>query len=506
MDPFIRSLFLFYSSKAPVSRTKNNKTKKDFDLLIKNILVKEDIIEEWRDKLSNRSEYTIDKFYNCLFDGLCENKISLIQAGQMLALRAGRYDEIGVYYDASASAYQIMGVLTGDKSLCNLTNVIKYDKETKSDIYSVFLKKLKPLLKNKKLDVFKNENFDKNDIQYFINNFDRKIIKAIIMPLIYGKTPSGFADDLKDFFKKGDIYPSKGVLLQLASQIIRELNNDPIFNSVNLFMAAMRTFAGMLSDIDYVYIFGPYNRVNMKYNEETIDRINIYAAYKNKSKVRYRINRVNLTKVSRDSSGKPLRSKRKIVNAFVANFIHYLDSYICHQLIDEMMKEQKPIGTIHDCFYVRPNDSFMVNKHYKYGLIKAMFISKFNFYKWVYALLYYQFVNDNDVEEEKEFVLEKLADYMNYLITLIFEDDFKMIFNKDIDLEGNSWIYDCFFVNEETKNALHNLISKIKSTKIKKKWYILLQFFNTFEKDSYFEIIKSLMTETDDFCIFPDNA
>ena len=45
--------------------------------------------------------------------------ITLVQAGQLFKLRAGYYDEIGVYYDASASAYQIMGVLTGDKALCN---------------------------------------------------------------------------------------------------------------------------------------------------------------------------------------------------------------------------------------------------------------------------------------------------------------------------------------------------------------------------------------------------
>lgn len=35
-----------------------------------------------------------------------------------------KYDKIGIYYDASALAYQIMSVLNLDYRLCELTNAI----------------------------------------------------------------------------------------------------------------------------------------------------------------------------------------------------------------------------------------------------------------------------------------------------------------------------------------------------------------------------------------------
>lgn len=44
MDTFVRSLFVFYDSKKPVSRTKNKSTEKDFDIILNSILVKEDLI------------------------------------------------------------------------------------------------------------------------------------------------------------------------------------------------------------------------------------------------------------------------------------------------------------------------------------------------------------------------------------------------------------------------------------------------------------------------------
>ena len=63
------------------------------------------------------------------------------------------------------------------------------------------------------------------------------------MPLIYGKTAYAFADDLVEFFTEGHMHPSRGALRTLASQIIQKLNNDPVFNSVNLFMKAMRVYS-----------------------------------------------------------------------------------------------------------------------------------------------------------------------------------------------------------------------------------------------------------------------
>ena len=66
-----------------------------------------------------------DAFDKLLLTALKDKKLSLIQVSQLLLLRAKEYDKIGIYYDVSASAYQIMGMLNLD---IGLSNVIKSSK------------------------------------------------------------------------------------------------------------------------------------------------------------------------------------------------------------------------------------------------------------------------------------------------------------------------------------------------------------------------------------------
>lgn len=57
-------------------------------------------------------------------------------------------------------------------------------------------------------------------MNYFKKNINRPLMKAVIMPLIYGKTSYSFAEDLKEFFAKGNFYPNDSTLIKLASQIL----------------------------------------------------------------------------------------------------------------------------------------------------------------------------------------------------------------------------------------------------------------------------------------------
>lgn len=53
-------------------------------------------------------------FEQLLMQGLKDKSLSLIQVSQLLSIRAGEYDTVGVFYDASTSAYQIMSILCND--------------------------------------------------------------------------------------------------------------------------------------------------------------------------------------------------------------------------------------------------------------------------------------------------------------------------------------------------------------------------------------------------------
>lgn len=171
-----------------------------FNLLLKAVLVEKDLIEKWDtffgDRLINN-----DKFEELLLEDLLSKKLSLIQVGQLLLIRQGAYDRVGVFYDASASAYQIMGTINSDRKLCQLTNVIQSPDGMKQDIYTFFLNWLenkqysafdatvkKNITDNVERFLLEKENQEKERYkEYFRTNFDRSLTKAIVMPLIYGK-------------------------------------------------------------------------------------------------------------------------------------------------------------------------------------------------------------------------------------------------------------------------------------------------------------------------------
>lgn len=237
--------------------------------MLEHILEKKDLIKAWDDIFGNRFVDN-ETFEQLLFKSLLTEELSLIQVGQLLLVRQGAYDKVGVYYDASASAYQIMGVINNDKQLCELTNVLLSD--DKRDMYSFFLERIKAncdsyAIKDKRKSLEKLYN------NYFQTNIDRKLIKAIVMPLIYGKTGQGFAINLKEFFAKENLYPKEIALIILASQIIKTLKNDPVFANVNLFMKALRAIGAFMFEFDDFSIKGYYNDSHIVYYKEEVEEI-----------------------------------------------------------------------------------------------------------------------------------------------------------------------------------------------------------------------------------------
>lgn len=78
---------------------KNKKTFEKFNLLLKEILNDEGLIQEWDAVFGNRF-INNNVFDNLLLTALKDQKLSLIQVSQLLLLRAKEYDKIGIYYDA----------------------------------------------------------------------------------------------------------------------------------------------------------------------------------------------------------------------------------------------------------------------------------------------------------------------------------------------------------------------------------------------------------------------
>ena len=381
LGEYDRSLTSFYSDKAFVNRKKNKYTMAKFNLLLKTVLVEKDLVEKWDNVFGDRF-INNETFEELLLEDLLAKKLSLIQIGQLLLIRQGAYDRVGVYYDASASAYQIMGVINEDYGLCQLTNVLEKD-GSKQDIYAFFLRQVKS-----NIDKYTVYSKDKEIIlmynKYFRDNVDRKLIKAIVMPLVYGKTSQGFAEDLKVFFAKGYLYPSERALVQLAAQIIKTLKEDPIFTKIGVFMKGLRATARLLFDLNKLTIRGAYGDTNIVYYKEEKEQINLY--YKKVGR-KYKSQKINLSRPIRDAQGTFIKSKTKAVNAFIANYVHFLDASVCHYVIDALAVDSTlNLGTIHDCFFIKPEKVDILKKAYKEGLIKAHRIHVYNMVCWLYDI------------------------------------------------------------------------------------------------------------------------
>lgn len=385
LDSFVRSLVAFQSDATLIKRRKQSrKSLAQYNLLLKEVLVDASLVKKWDAIFGDRGTSKV-KFDQLLFDNLIANKLSLIQIGQLQLIRQGAYDNVGVYYDASASAYQIMGVINADQALCEQTNVLKTSKQ-KNDIYNFFLKELKQNMHQFKV-IHKIPSVGEQMNEYLQENFDRKLVKAIVMPLIYGKTSSGFSEDLAEFFKKKNLVTSKAALTALACDIINTLKQNVLFKKVNLFMRALRAIGGFLFEFNDFTIKGYYSDCSISYNKEEIEELRLY--YKSKSLTkRYISQKINLSRPVISKDGKFVKSKTKSVNAFVANYVHFLDGTICHYVVENTLQNKSfKIGTIHDSFLISPNEAENLREQYKQGLIFVHKLHVYNMLYWLYQIL-----------------------------------------------------------------------------------------------------------------------
>jgi hypothetical protein len=153
-------------------------------------------------------------------------------------------------------------------------NIFCYE-NMKVDIYAFFLNELNNALKDLNFDTT-NDELIANYMDFFNNNLNRTLIKAIIMPLIYGKTSMGLVEDLKKIFEKGLLFPSNQILIRIANRMLSIFKQHPTLKELMLFMGAKRAFAALLFKCNKVIIRSPYHHSFIEYNKEEIQQIRIY--------------------------------------------------------------------------------------------------------------------------------------------------------------------------------------------------------------------------------------
>ncbi|KAF3779165.1 putative DNA-directed RNA polymerase [Nymphaea thermarum] len=103
--------------------------------------------------------------------------------------RVQEYNRIPITQDAAASAYQIMSYLLLNEEMARRTNLIPHPDGKIQDVYMYLLYDFKEFLHHR--------INDKLQMEIIESKLDRKLIKSLFMPLIYGKTLISMEKDIR---------------------------------------------------------------------------------------------------------------------------------------------------------------------------------------------------------------------------------------------------------------------------------------------------------------------
>lgn len=300
---------------------------------------------------------------NIWFDKYCTNSYDNTETTQQYSSKAKRpfqflsnitsmindienaIKSLPITQDASASAYQIMSYFLLDKNIAIRTNLIsRYkDDDTIHDIYSYILEELKVFIKA-------DEKIDSNLSMIVIEKLDRKIVKGIFMPIIYGKTVMSTACDLREVLSQ---YITHKESFILASSCFRFWKVK--YHNLECLIRLIQNIGWLASARDRAVVY------NIKYFSTVQDYmkmipINIWVYDRVKKKRR----KVTL----RVSSNK--RDRRKTETSTFVNFIHQRDAYIAMRVVECMLDIYKaPVYTVHDNFISTSNHCNKLSKVYR---------------------------------------------------------------------------------------------------------------------------------------------
>lgn len=228
--------------------------------------------------------------------------------------------------DASASAYQIMSYLLLDESMARMTNLIQSPKGEIQDIYTFILCELKSYIEKKVEDSTLSKTI--------VDELDRKIVKSIFMPIIYGKTVMSTAHDIKGnlsrFITKKECF--------MVAKLCFEFWKDR-FHNMDCLIRLIRSIGWIASSSGRPVQYKVDNFTTIQ-DYMKMEAINIWV-YDRLHKKRRQVT----LRVASDT-----RDSRKTEISTFVNFIHQKDAHIAMKVVERMLYYKAPIYTVHDNF------------------------------------------------------------------------------------------------------------------------------------------------------------
>lgn len=255
---------------------------------------------------------------------LCNERVSYTE-------RIKGLNMIPVTKDAAASAYQIISFLLLNKEIAILTNLLPSSQNEESlKIQDLYLNLKDELL------VFLSSRLEYNKYTIIESLLTRKLVKALFMPLIYGKTIRTMIHDIREVYGLLLSYQDTEQMGKLCLEFWKNKYPD-IVNLMNL-INLIGWFCSVLDKPVHYSI--PFFTTVQDYMRSDTAEIWVYD-----STTRKRRRRVTLRVPTTN------RDTRKTQVSTCVNFIHQRDAYIAMKVVEKLTKKtQAPIYTVHDNF------------------------------------------------------------------------------------------------------------------------------------------------------------
>lgn len=276
--------------------------------------------------------------------------------------REGRAVHLPIQLDATCSGIQMYSGLLRDKVGAESVNVIG---QQRNDIYQMVADRVDIHLKNgnysKWIEYTDKEGQTKSEYaepvaRSMIGNITRNIVKRNVMTVPYSVTRQGMSNQIWD---KIDEATLKGKEFWtgsrwVANKLLTQLNHTAIYEIIDGARKGQEYLVGISKLLDspatwhgVIYDF-PVRQTALSLKEKRVKTV--YGSL---------VMNVEIPKLN----------KRRQSNSIAPNFVHNIDSTILLYCIEHMMQ---PIGVIHDCFLVHPNDGDDIQHAYKEGFIAVM--------------------------------------------------------------------------------------------------------------------------------------
>ncbi|XP_073313487.1 probable DNA-directed RNA polymerase [Primulina huaijiensis] len=223
-----------------------------------------------------------------------------------------------------------MSYLLLNEDLARKTNLIQHPDNKIQDVYMYMLYEFKEFLHHQINDKCKMEIIE--------SKLDRKLIKSLFMPLIYGKTVISMDMDIRE---KYGLLLSRKDSYNLAKLGIAYLNNK--YPDIVNFMKLISIISWFSSVMDRAVVYSiTYFTTRQDYMSFIKEKIYVYE--RNSKKKR----RVTIYVPSME------RDMRKTQSSACANFIHPKDAYIAMKVVESLLSLRAPIYTVYDNFITTP--------------------------------------------------------------------------------------------------------------------------------------------------------